>query len=1202
VKSIKEFLSYLAKLDVKLQVEDDRLHCDAPKGVLTPTLRAELSEHKAEIIAFLRQVDSVARSQLELIRPISREGDLPLSFAQQRLWFLDQLEGPSATYNIPGALRLTGPLDGRALEQAFNEIVRRHETLRTTFATMDGKPIQVIAPTLTILLPVVDLQHLSEDEQAAAVKHLTIEQAQRPFDLATGPLIRATLLKIANRKPQTPASRFGASASNPEHILLFTMHHIVSDGWSFGVLTRELTALYAAFSADQPSPLPELAIQYADFAVWQREWLNGRILEDQLGYWKQQLTGAPTLLELPTDRPRPPVQTFRGSALHFEIDQDLTERLEALSLQAGASLFMTLYAAFAVLLSRYSGQEDIVIGSPIANRNRRELEPLIGFFVNTLALRADLSGNPTFRELLDRVRQVTLNAYAHQDLPFERLVDKLQPERNLSHSPLFQVTFVLQNAPLSPLELPGLSIAPVDLERATAKFDLNLSLRETAQGLAGTAEYNTDLFDRDTIARTVKHFQTLLVGIAATQESPDQKISNLPLLDEAEQRQLLVEWNNTQARYQKDKCIHELFEAQVEATPDAMAVVLEDQHLTYRELNQRANQLAHYLQGLGIGPGVLAGVYTERSLDMIVGLLGVLKAGGGYVPLDPDYPQERLAFILEDFAQASPGTVPVVLTQARLKLRVPQQIHSQLVCLDADWPNIARHSQENPVSDVTPDNLAYAIYTSGSTGQPKGVMIAHRGVCNLAEAQIEIFDIQSDSRVLQFASFSFDATVSEVFTALCSGATLFLGTTEALLPGTSLSRLLCEQAITCVTLPPSILAVMPAEELTALHTLVVAGEACPPHLAERWSGGRRFLNAYGPTEASVCATAFEYAGHSPRLPIGQPIANTQIYILDQHLQPVPIGRPGELHIAGVSLARGYLNRPKLTAEKFIPNPFSVEPGTRLYKSGDLARYLPDGNIEFLGRLDHQVKLRGFRIELGEIETSLTWHPAVQGAVVLLREDRPGRKQLVAYVVPAKGHQALHDDDASRVELWPSYEKLLARDDDGKKNYSGSLLSSVRHYLEEKLPDYMVPSAFVFLDELPMTPNGKVDRRALPAPDGTRPELEATFVMPQTETERALATIWQKVLEVDKVGIHDNFFDLGGHSLLIIKVHSKLQKVFERDLSIVEMFKYPTISALTEYLTQEPGDRPALQPSRDRANKQKEAIKRQRQRMRTISQR
>ncbi|WP_392535131.1 amino acid adenylation domain-containing protein [Nostoc sp. C117] len=1034
--------------------------------------------------------------------------ELPLSYAQQRLWFLDQLEPNSAIYNIPLALRLVGNLNRAALEQSFQEIIDRHEALRTNFITIDGKPSQIIQTQINWTVTVVECEHLPPSQQEIATQQLAQQQAIQPFDLAEGALIRATLIVL----------------SKTEHILLLCMHHIVSDAWSLGVFIQELAALYNAYSQGEPSPLTPLPIQYADFGIWQREWLQGEVLQNQISYWQQQLKDAPVLLSLPTDRPRPAVQTFAGAIQEFALSVELSNQLTQLSQKQGCTLFMTLLAAFDTLLYRYTGQLDILVGSPIANREHSEIEGLIGFFVNTLVLRTDLSGNPSFNELLSRVRQIALGAYSHQDLPFEMLVEALQPERDLSHPPLFQVMFVLQNTPMSGVELAGLTISSLPPQSTIAKFDLTLSMHNSAAGLVGIWEYNTDLFDASTIERMSGHFVTLLSGIVA---NPEERISQLPLLSQTEQQQLLVEWNNTQADYPVDKCIHQLFEEQCLSTPDAIAVVFEDQQLTYQQLNCRANYLAHYLQSLGIKPDTLVAICVERSIDMVVGLLGILKAGGAYVPLDPEYPTERLAFMLEN------AQVSILLTQQRLIERLPEH-QAKLICLDEAWQQIAQNNQDNPISGVKAFHLANLIYTSGSTGKPKGVMVEHKGLCNLAQAQIQTFGLTSDSRVLQFASFSFDASISEILMALGSGATLYVGTKDSLLPGKPLIEQLQSHCITHITLPPSALAVMPGSELPALQTIIVAGETCSAELIRQWSAGRNFFNAYGPTEASVCATIAKCTEDDNKISIGKAIANVQVYILDEYLQPVPIGVPGELHIGGLGLARGYLNRPELTKEKFIPNPFEKAEGSKLYKTGDLARYLPDGNIEYLGRIDNQVKIRGFRIELGEIEELLNQHSDVQTACIIAREDHPGDKRLVAYVVGHKQHPPT--------------------------------ISQLRSFLSSQLPQYMIPHAFVMIESLPLTPNGKVDRRALRAPD-SREGLEISFVAPRTPIEEILTQIWTQALKVDQVGIYDNFFELGGHSLLATQLVSRIRNIFKVELPLREFFARTTVTELARSIEQ-----------------------------------
>ncbi len=1083
----------------------------------------------------------------------------PLSFAQARLWFLDQLETGNPAYNIAFALRLKGLLNLAVLESSINEIVQRHEALRTTFAFVNGQPIQVIAP-VSLSLALVDCQEIPPSKRESEVKRLTTQEIQQPFDLTQGSLLRAKLLCL----------------SQQEHILLLTMHHIVADGWSAEVFLQEMAGIYTALLTGKRSPLPKLPIQYKDFAHWQRTWLQGEVLTTQLTYWQKQLAGA-TTLQLPTDYPRPAVQTYRGAQQSLELPTSLTEALKALSRQQGVTLFMLLLAAFQTFLYRYTAQDDISVGSPIANRNRDETKGLIGFFVNTLVLRSYLGGNPSFAELLGRVRQVALGAYAHQDLPFEYLVEALQPERDVSFTPLFQVSFTLKNAPQIP-EMPGLELSPLRVESLAAQFDLSLSIEITEPGLIASFEYNTDLFEAATITRMLGHFQNLLEGIVA---NPEQRLGELPLLNAAEQHQLLVEWNE-EGRRQKAEgrgqeaegrgqeaegrsaeldwwCIHQLFEAQVERTPDAVAVVFENQQLTYRELNNQANKIAHYLQQLGVKPEVLVGICMERSLEMVVGLLGILKAGGAYVPLDPAYPQERLAFMLAD------AQVPLLLTQQHL---VMPPLQAQVVCLDSDAQALLHQSQENPVSPVKPENLAYVIYTSGSTGTPKGVMNTHLGLANRLLWMQDTYQLTAADRVLQKTPFSFDVSVWEFFWSLFTGARLVLAKPGGHQDSAYLVQLIAQQQITTLHFVPSMLQVFIEEpELEKYHSLkrvFCSGEALSVALQERFFERieAELHNLYGPTEAAIDVTFWAcQRGSSQRLvPIGRPIANTQIYLLDQHLQPVPIGVPGELHIGGVGLARGYLNRKELTDAKFISNPFSNELGARLYKTGDLARYKPDGNIEFLGRIDYQVKLRGFRIELGEIEAVLIKHPAVREVVVLAREEASG-KQLVAYVVP---HQ---DQTPTTIEL--------------------------RNYLKERLPEYMLPAVFMLLDALPLTPNGKVDRRALPAPENSRP-IAADHQAPRSQLEQAIASIWQEVLNLEKVGINDNFFDLGGHSLLMVQVNSKLREVLTRDLSIVEMFQNPTINFLVQYLTQKPEDVPSFQPMRDRVEKQIEAFERRKQ--------
>ncbi|MGI0483862.1 amino acid adenylation domain-containing protein [Pantanalinema rosaneae CENA516] len=1071
-----------------------------------PTIAA-LAEH-------LSQPADGDHPGLAPITPIQRTSDLPLSSAQSRLWFLSQLEEGIA-YNIPLVLKLDGALSITALEHSLTEIARRHEALRTTFPVVQGTPVQRILPPQAVVVPIIDLVAIPADRQLAEVHRLAQAEAQRRFNLALDRPLRCTLLRL--------------EAST--HVLLVTMHHIASDGWSLGVFRRELASLYTAFFQGAASPLAELPIQYADFAHWQHQHLQAPTQTQHLTYWQQQLAGAPPLLELPTDRPRPPIQSFRGGSEFFLLDAQLTQQLKAFSQRSGATLFMTLLGALATLLSRYSQHHDIVIGSPIANRNRVELEPLIGFFINLLALRIDLSGDPQFSELLQRVRQVALDAYAHQDTPFEQVVEAVQPERNLSHSPLFQVLLILQNSPTDPVNLPGLTLNPLQVESGTAKYDITLMMEETEAGIIAELEYNQDLFDRATIRRMVGHFQTLLQGIIA---EPEQPISALPLLTAAETQQVLVEWNQTDLAYPPEPCIHQLFESQVERTPDAIAIVFEDHHLTYRQLNDRANQVAHYLQTLGVKPEVIVGICLERSLEMVVGLLGILKAGGSYVPLDPAYPHDRLSYMIED------SQLPVLLTERGFQHQFAEQA-VQIVCLDTDWSAIAQQPTSNLDSDVAADNLAYTIYTSGSTGKPKGVQICHHTAVNFLNSMRLQPGLTAEDILLAVTTISFDIAVLELYLPLMVGAQVILATRMVAADAKQLSDLLAQSGATVMQATPATWQMLLAGGWQGDRRLkmLCGGEAMSRNLADQLlERGSSLWNMYGPTETTVWSAACEVKSGTGSIPVAEPIANTQIYILAESsypsagsVYPVPVGIPGEVHIGGDGLARGYLNRPELTNSRFIPDPFSDRPNARLYKTGDLARFRPDGSLEFLGRIDHQVKVRGFRIELGEIEAVLSRYPMLKQGVVTVREDTPGDQRLVAYFT-TKG-------DAIPTP------------------------SAMRQFLKEQLPDYMVPATFVKLDALPLTPNGKVDRRALPAPD---PALVAdpseNFVAPRDEMERQLVEIWQEVLQVQPIGIHDNFFELGGHSLSAVRAWAKVEEVFGKNLPITTLLQSPTIAELS----------------------------------------
>ncbi|MGH7824390.1 MAG: non-ribosomal peptide synthetase [Candidatus Binatia bacterium] len=1080
---------------------------------------AGLSDEKHELLTYLLGEEGIEAPQSQTIFPREETGEAPLSFSQERLWFLNQLDPESASYNEPTAVQLLGPLDAALLEHCVNEVVRRHEILRAAFRAVEGAPAQVIRETVTLNIPVVDLRNCTGNERDAEIHTLALDEFRKPFDLSQAPLVRFRLLQTAEE----------------EHVLLIAAHHIISDGWSVGVLFHELAALYHAFANDREPAVAELSIQYADFAHWQRRTLQDDVLRPHLAYWKQKLAGSLPLLELPLDRPRPAVQTSRGARHYFSLPKPLSESIKSLSQGEGVTLFMTLLAAFQALLQRYTGQEDIIVGSPVAGRNWPEVENLIGCFLNTIVLRTQITGSPSFRELLGRVRQVATEAYAHQDLPFEQLVDELHPERDMSRNPLFQVMFVLQN-PLK-LEFPGLSVRRLKLDRGATPFDLILSMEDAEGGLGGWFEYNTDLFDAGTIARAAGHLQALLKGVV---ENPEQQISDLPLLTDPERRQL-TEWNSTQAHYPQDLCLHQLFEAQVERTPDSVAVIFEDERLTYQELNHRANQLAHHLRKLGVEPDVLVGICMERSLEMVVGLLGILKAGAAYVPLDPEYPRERLAFMLED------SRAPVLLTQTRLMANLPG-CGAQVVCVDPGWQAIANKSDANPAGTASAENIAYVIYTSGSTGQPKGVMIPHSAICNHMFWMQDQFPLSGEDRVVQKTPFSFDASVWEFFAPLISGVPLVIARPGGHRDAAYLASLIAQEKITVLQLVPSLLQLILEEEevgkCRCLRRLFCGGEALSIELQERVSNrlGGDLHNLYGPTEATIDATFWTCGRDANRrnVPIGRPVSNTEIYLLDANWNPVPVGITGEIYLGGKGLARGYWNRPGLTAEKFLPNPFSTEPGSRLYRTGDLARYGADGAVEFLGRIDHQVKMRGFRIELGEIESVLSQHPAVVKSLILIREEAPGDQRLVAYVV-AGGQQA---DE-----------------------------SELRSFVKRHLPEYMAPSAFVTIEAFPLTPNGKIDRRALPAPGSERTDLERTYVAPRDVLEIQLATIWEKILGIEPIGIKDNFFDTGGHSLLAVRLLAQIEKLSGKKLPLVTLFQAPTVEQLAKILRQEEWNAP-----------------------------
>jgi amino acid adenylation domain-containing protein len=1090
-------------------------------------------EEKALLLEKLRERKRATGEGARIGRRDPAADPPPLSFAQQRLWFLDRLVPGDPAYNMALPVWLQGPLDRAILRRALDGVIARHEALRTTFGVAGSMPVQVIAPTASAgqgELPRIDLTALGARAREEA-ERLAREESLLPFDLGDGPLLRTALVRLESEL----------------HLLCLTLHHIVSDGWSMDVLIRDVAALYRG------EELPPLPIQYADFAVWQRQWLSGEVLERQLAHWRERLAGLPAALDLPTDRPRPPVRGTAGDFVPLELDADTGERVRGLARSLGATPFMVLLAAWCALLQRVTGQDDLCVGSPVANRGRPETDPLIGFFVNTLVLRGDLSGDPTFGELLDRLRPRAIDAFSHQDLPFERLVEELRPERDPSRSPLVQVSLTLQTGSGDPLRLGPVRVVPLSPEGGTVRFDLTLTLRA---GFAGALLYATALFDRTTAQRLSGSFVRL---VAAATAAPDRRLSELPLLSDGESAQLLWEHNDTRAERPAPTLL-ERFAAWAERTPTALAVDAGERGLTYAELAERAGRLAAHLRRLGVGPEVLVGLQADRSPELVLGILAIWGAGGAYLPLDPTLPADRRAWMLAD------AGARVLLAEAGSEVPAFEGPVVWVEAKDAKVAKVTRdeeHSSTLPslktLPSLTPDTLAYAIYTSGSTGLPKGVLVPHRGLANLA-AEMGRFAAGPGSRVLLFASPGFDASLLDLALAFSSGATLCVAPGREL-PG--LGRLLRERRITHLHLPPSALAALGDEgPPPGLDCVILGGEPVPEPLAARWGAGRRLFNDYGPTESTVFVTVDE------GLTIGRPIANVQVHLLDSNLRPVPLGVPGEVCLAGAGLARGYLNLPDLTAERFVPHP----EGARLYRTGDLARRLPDGRIDFLGRIDHQVKVRGFRIEPGEIEAALRRHPAVEEAVVVPRGDGAERA-LAAWVV-----------------------------------YSGAVSGAVspdelRAFLRETLPVYLVPASVALLDRLPLTPNGKVDRRALArrAPE-VRPA--AASAPPRTELERTLAAAWAELLGLERVGLDESFFDLGGHSLLLARLQRVLHERLDREVPLLALFEHPTVGALARYLeTSQDGSavaemagESATADNRDREQRRREALERQRSRL------
>jgi amino acid adenylation domain-containing protein len=1033
------------------------------------------------------QVDQIPR------RPREDVNLFPTSIDQERLWFIEQLQPGNAAYNIFSASRIKGPLDVGLMERVVNELIARHEVVRTTFTVVDDQPMQVIHPTLEVTLTPVDLQSVPLEQREQEALRLVTEDISRPFDLEQGPLLRVGLLRLAE----------------DDHVMHMNMHHTVTDRWSGAIFEQETGLLYEAFANNRPSPLPALPIQYADYSLWQRSRAESEIYQGQAAYWTRRLTGSPFVLEVPTDFPRPPMQNFRGARVYTRYSRKLLDALRELSRREGVTMFTVALAAYKALLWRYTAQDTILVGATFANRNRPELQNMVGYLLNLIVLCTDLSGNPTFRELLQRERATVLEGFANQDLPFGKLVQALRPAQDASRNPIVQHSLIYLDFPeLKVMETLGLTAKHLDIDNGASRFDMTLAMTETGQGYEVDIEYPTDLYRHERIERMTKHLENILESVVV---DPTQRLSDLPLLSEREKRQLLVEWNDTGVAYPSDRCIHELFEAQVNRSPDDVALLFENERLSYRELNEQANRVAHYLREAGVENGELVGLFTSRSLRMVVALLGILKAGGAYLPLDERYPAERLDFMLKD------SGVRVLLTEERL---------------DADWGKIADCSSEKPDHIFTNQQRAYVIYTSGSTGQPKGVEVSHRSVVNLLHAVISKTSPKATDTMLAVSTLSFDIALAEIFVPLIVGGRVVIASREVAADGLELARLLASSGATVMQATPATwrMLIDAGWQGDSGLKVISTGEALDRPLANQLlSRGAELWNLYGPTETTIFSGAIRVTEGAGPVPIGPPIANTSFYVLDQFMNPVPIGIYGELCIGGAGLSQGYLNRPDLTAEKFVPDPFGREPGARLYRTGDLVRYGEDGSLEFGGRLDHQVKVRGFRIELGEVEAALSRHERVRAAVVVAREVREGEQRLVAYLV---GNQ-----------------KPLPT------------ASEWRTFLLQRLPEYMIPSLFVSLEELPLLPNGKVNRAALPVPDASRPELRREFVAPENPTQARLVELYMNVLALDNVGIHDDFFELGGDSILATRLASRVRRTFDVEMPLRELFWQPTVFEL-----------------------------------------
>lgn len=1083
-------------------------------GQTTLTSRKNLQESKRELLRRALKQKGIQLKQDQRITPRPKTNPCLASFNQESLWFLDQLDPHQGTYNIPRAFHIQGPLQIQVLEQSLNDVVARHEALRTTFRLEQEGLFQFFSSELSLSLEFFDFKGLSPNAQREKVDQLIRQLASQPFDLTTGPLLRMSVLQLG---PE-------------EHIVVLVVHHIISDGWSMGIIQGELSARYEALLFKKEQTLSSLPIHFADFAVWQREKMQSQDFQKIQAYWEQQLDGDWPLLEIPTDFPRSGKPSSQGQRENFSLTPALSNSIRELSRTHGATEFMTLLAGLQTLLYRYTGQSDQIIGSPISGRERKEVEHIVGYFVNVLPLRSDFDPNMTFPEIIEKVKKTTGEAYTHQAIPKDWLLKKIRPNQESRPAELFRIMFMLQNDQTASLNLSSTQVRQMPVFKGHTMFDINWCMIQTPKGYQGWVDYRNDLYQSVTIERLITHFKNLLEEIVS---NPQQRMRDMSLMTEKERHQILIDWNRTHTDTLTNVSIHQRFEEQVRRTPNAVAVVNDGKTRTYQELNDRANQLAHELQDLGVQPNTLVGVYVERSFDMIVALLGTLKAGGAYVPLDPFYPPERLAFMIQD------SNMPVIVTHGLLPSHLEPLTNGispspKFINLDSFSRTQKKHAYSNPSSTATPQNLMYVIYTSGSTGKPKGVLITHRAVDNFLQAMHQELSWNEQDILFAVTSMSFDIAVLEVFGPLLTGACVHLAARETVMDGDLLREELQKSKATIMQATPVTWNLLIDGEWTGSPGLkaLCGGETLSPALANTLlDKGVTLWNMYGPTETTVWSTIHRVTPGNGPVPIGRPIANTQLYVLDPHQQPVPIGVPGELYIGGEGLSLGYCQRTDLTNEKFIPHPFSDDPQARVYRTGDQVRYRIDGTLEFLGRLDRQVKLRGHRIELGEIENVLGQVPCVQTAIVVISENRNGLRHVVAYLHAPDGLETSHLD--------------------------------LRQFVKRQLPEYMVPSYFVLLQSWPLTPNGKVDRKRLPEPDWQGAKQE--YVAPRTPVEEILLELWEQVLEVDSIGIHDNFFDLGGHSLLATKVFVRIQKTFQQALPLSLLFEAPTIAELASHL-------------------------------------